>query len=97
MDAANALSTIKSLLCKVLPHLLARNYSKQITIGSVYSVVKDPIEGVVFSKLQKEELPLHTEFPTLPDIDQLSLEMFSKVILAVITHHYACIMILQYV
>lgn len=79
MDAANALSTIKSLLCKVLPHLLARNYSKQIPIGSMYSVVIDPTEGVVFKKLKKEEMFLCTEPPSLPAIDHLSLEMFSKV------------------
>ena len=80
MDAANALSTIKSLLCKVLPHLLARNYSKQIPIGSMYSVVIDPTEGVVFKKLQKEEMLVCSELSTLPAIDQLSLEMFSKVV-----------------
>lgn len=81
MDAANALSTIKSLLCKVLPHLLARNYSKQMTVGSMYSVVIDPTEGIVF---KEEESPVCTEFPTLTAIGQLPLEMFSKVLLTVI-------------
>ena len=78
MDAPNALSSIKSLLQKALPHLLAR-LPKLVVEGDVLSILIDPSKGLTCKELNKEELSSLTTFISPADVDQLSLEMFSKV------------------
>ncbi len=76
MDA-NALVSIKSVLGKALPQFLAR-LPKLMTRGDVYLVSIDP-KGLVFKKLESQDLTAFYEFASLPSIDQLSFEMFIKV------------------
>ena len=78
MDTPNALESIKSVLGKALPQLLAR-LPKLTTIGDVYSVSIDPSKGLVFKNLESQELTAFLEFYSLSSIDQLSFEMFVKV------------------
>ena len=80
MDAANALSTVKSLLQKAQPHLLAR-LLKVTAKEDVLSVVIDPSVGLTCKKLNAEETNAHVQFMSLDNIDQLSLKIFSKVMM----------------
>ncbi|XP_064385834.1 uncharacterized protein LOC135334540 isoform X2 [Halichondria panicea] len=77
LDTPNALESIKSVLGKALPQLLAR-LPKLTTIGDVYSVSIDPSKGLVFKNLESQELTAFLEFYSLSSIDQLSFEMFVK-------------------
>ena len=78
LDAPNALVSIKSVLGKALPQFLAR-LPKLMTIGDVYLVSIDPSKGLLFKKLESQDLTAFYEFASLPSIDQLSFEMFIKV------------------
>ncbi len=78
MDAPNALVSIKCVLGQALPQFLAR-LPKLTTIGDVYLVSIDPPKGLVFKKLNSQEMTAFYEFASLPSIDQLSFEMFIKV------------------
>ncbi len=78
MDAPNALSSIKSILNQAVPQLLAR-LPKLTTVGDVYSVEVDPSIGLLFKKLENEQLNTFNNISALPFIDKLSLDMFSKV------------------
>ncbi|XP_064392637.1 uncharacterized protein LOC135340244 isoform X2 [Halichondria panicea] len=77
LDALDALASIKSVLGKAIPQLLAR-LPKLITIGDVHSVSIDPLNGLMFKTLESQELAALHEFASLSSIDQLSFEMFSK-------------------
>ena len=80
LDTQNALSAVKSLLQKAQPHLLAR-LPKVTAKGYVLSIMIDPSKGLACKKLTSEELGAHTEFMSLDNIDQLSLMVFSKVMI----------------
>ncbi len=89
MDALDALASIKSVLGKAIPQLLAR-LPKLITIGDVHSVSIDPLNGLMFKTLESQELAALHEFASLSSIDQLSFEMFSKVKKTCVNYLHAC-------
>ena len=80
LNASNALSAVKSLLQKAQPHLLAK-LSKITVKEDVLSVVINLSEGLTCKKLNAEEINVRTQFMSLDNIDQLSLKIFSKVMM----------------
>lgn len=78
LDSPNALSSIKTVLSKALPQLLAR-LPKLTKVGNVYSVMIEPTVGMVLKKLGNGDLHLHIDFLSLSVIEKLSFDMFSKV------------------
>ena len=74
------LGTVKLLLKEVVPHLLAKNGSKQLILSAnTYLMQQESSLGLTWKILNRDQLPHNLGWPKAALIESLGTDVFAKV------------------
>lgn len=92
LDAEDALSTVKLLLQRTWPQLLARRFRTEdyivVPFGCIHLIDLNPTEGLVWSTLSKNQVIDEVNFIKIEEIDALKVQTLFKVINKQYIHTY---------